>query len=146
MSNFPSSTNQHAIVRPARPSLPTSAIPIPFSAPSGHRTRSSCVSCFLCFSCDYASMPPTICESEKKLAQSHFHLQNPLDWPGDLREKGKGKRNRENDLVPTRRTEQRPLVWERHGRCYQVAGVMSILSSPRPTSQNNPKHHFALTD
>ena len=136
MSNFPSSTNQHAMNHPARSSLPTSAHSHSFSAHRGASTRCSCVSCF---SCDYASELPTFCEGEKNLGRSHWHLQSAI---GHVISENIEERNRENDLVPTRRrSNDHEKTWGRHRRW------CCINAHPQPPpSQNNPIHLLVLAD
>ena len=117
VSNFPSSTNQHAIVHPARPLLPTSAIPIP----SAHRAAINIVLVRLLLFVHFVRV--------RHRAADHLRMRKaactiPLstsnhDWPPDLT--AEGKRNNEDDLVPTRRTEERPLIWEGHSRWYYVS-------------------------
>ena len=102
VSNFPSSTNQHAIVHPARTLLPTSAIPIP----SAHRAAINIVLVRLVLFVHFVRLRHRAADHLRKRKEA---CTIPLstsnhDWPPDLRAKGNG--NNEDDLVPTRRTEE----------------------------------------
>ena len=114
VSNFPSSTNQHAIVRPARSFLPTSAI----SIPSAHRAAINKVLVRFVLFVHFVRLRLDAADHLRKRKEACTIPLSPSnrDWPRDLREIG--KRNREDDLVPTRRTEQRPVIWKRHRLCY----------------------------
>lgn len=105
VSNFPSSTNQHAIVHPARPLLPTSAIPIP----SAHRAAINIVLVRLVLSVHFVHFVRLRHRAADHLRKRKEACTIPLstsnhNWPPDLR--ARGKRNNEDDLVPTRRTEE----------------------------------------
>lgn len=122
VSNFPSPTNQHAIVCPARSSLPTSTHSHSFSTRRGESTK--VLVRFVLFGA------PTICEGEKKLARSHFHVQFAIghEISGNFEE-----RNRNNDLVPTRRRcNDHEITWERHRRWDCVNPPPKTPPNPHP--------------